>query len=112
MFGRAKDVCPNIPKLTQEAFFDFCLQIFCNEDHEEFFGVTSKKRSLYVFLQILCANFFQSFRDFQFFCPEFPQNKTFYCALARYYDNSSNDSSLNRQFIEPRIFERQFIVMA
>jgi len=53
MFAR---ISPNLP---EKFLCDFCLQIFSNKDHEDLFGVTSKKRFSCAFLQTLGAIFFK-----------------------------------------------------
>ena len=83
---------PEIPQTCPKRFLcNFYLQIFSRKDHEDLSGVTSKK-DLHVFLRKPWAPFFEVkqhwtpfYPDFQGFCLDFQQIKTFGGALSPFH---------------------------
>jgi len=83
-----KDIFPHVAKLAQKVICATLPAIFLPQRSRLFFGVTSKK-GLHVFFCKPWTLFFEVkqrwvpfFPDFQGFCPDFQQIKTFAGALA------------------------------
>ena len=85
IFGAAKDFCPIFPKIARKIFVPLLSTNFLTQrSWRPFYGMTSKKRSAKVgrhFLKLSTVG--RDFRlDFQRFCPDFGQIKTFGVVLA------------------------------